>query len=123
MSREVRKVSKDWSHTKDESGEYIPLLEELPFLMGDEIEEGFRDGWLHGKAPEYDYNIMPLFEEGEATHLQMYQTTSEGTPISPVMESAEELAHWLADNKASSFAGYTTTYECWLSLIQKGLTP
>ena len=46
--------------------------------------------------------------------------SNEGTPISPVMESPEALAHWLADNNASAFAGMTATYEQWLRTIQRG---
>ena len=50
----------------------------------------------------------------------MYEDTSEGTPISPIFENAEDLAHWLADNKASAFGGMTATYEEWLSTINRG---
>ena len=41
----------------------------------------------------------------ERTHYQMYETCTEGTPISPVMETPENLARWLADNGASAFGG------------------
>jgi hypothetical protein len=49
---------------------------------------------------------------------QMWETTSEGSPISPVFETPEELAHWLADNSASSFGDRTCTYEEWLNFIK-----
>lgn len=49
---------------------------------------------------------------------QMWETTSEGSPISPVCASPEELAHWLADNGASSFGSSTATYEQWLHMIK-----
>lgn len=62
-------------------------------------------------------NYMPFWPDGEKTHFQMYETCSEGTPISPVMHSPEELARWLADNNASSFGKLTSTYEKWLALI------
>lgn len=48
---------------------------------------------------------------------QMWETTSEGSPISPVFASPEELARWLADNKASWFGDATATYDQWMSLI------
>ncbi|MCK5445108.1 MAG: hypothetical protein KAI73_05745, partial [Rhodospirillaceae bacterium] len=57
------------------------------------------------------------------THWQMYETTSEGTPISPPMETPELLARWLADNNASAFAKDTATYEQWLSTIKRGFAP
>lgn len=52
---------------------------------------------------ENDY--MPVWAEEEKTHIQMYETCSEGTPISPkfTKDKTEELAKWLADNNASSF--------------------
>ena len=49
---------------------------------------------------------------------QMWEDTSEGSPISPVFETPEELARWLADTKASSFGGMTSTYEQWLGCIK-----
>lgn len=54
---------------------------------------------------------------------QMWETTSEGSPISPVCNSAEELARWLADNGASSFGAMTASYEQWLRTIQAGSAP
>ena len=62
--------------------------------------------------------FMPTWSEEEKTHFQMYETTSEGTPISPVCGSAEELAHWLADNKANTFADDTASYETGLHTIK-----
>ena len=68
-------------------------------------------------------DYMPEFPEGEATGWCMYETTSEGTPISPVFETPEELARWLADTGASSFGSSTATYEQWLSMIRAGWAP
>jgi len=50
----------------------------------------------------------------------MWETTSEGSPISPVFESPEKLARWLADTGASAFGSQTATYEEWLSMIHDG---
>ena len=66
---------------------------------------------------------MPDWPESERTHLQMYESTSEGTPISPVMETPEQLARWLADTGASAFAGMTATYEQWLAVARGGFAP
>lgn len=104
----------------------------------DGLREGFEPGgekWVprlpdDGKAYEdwagtapLHQNYMPVFAEGTATHWQMYETCSEGTPISPVMASPEELARWLADTGASSFGSMTATYEAWLALIIDHPTP
>ena len=54
---------------------------------------------------------------------QMWETTSEGSPISPVCESPEALAKWLAGNNAPAFGRQTATYEQWLKMIQVGWAP
>jgi hypothetical protein len=75
-----------------------------------------------GQAPvQEDY--MPDFEPGTATHLMMYETCSEGTPISPAFATPEELAHWLADNNASAFGREGATYEQWLATCKSGFAP
>jgi len=48
----------------------------------------------------------------------MYETCTEGTPISPAFATPEELARWLADNEASAFGGMTASYEGWLRTIK-----
>jgi hypothetical protein len=89
MGREVRYVPPDWQHPIKE-GRYKPLR-------------------------QLD---MPHWKNGEATHIQMYETTSEGTPISPVMDTPEHLARWLVDNEISAYAGQTASYEAWLVVAQ-----
>ena len=149
MGREVRRVPKNWEHPKYEDGQYKPLLKECFRKANEDWEEGklkwegegleysyMDETWTplteeqkkysyeeyHGERPDPKYH-MPEWAEEEKTHLQMYETTSEGTPISPVMETPEELARWLADNKASAFAGMTASYESWLSTIKRGFAP
>ena len=51
---------------------------------------------------------------------QMWETTSEGSPISPVFASPEDLASWLASNGASSFGSLTASYDEWLAMIMQG---
>lgn len=48
---------------------------------------------------------------------QMWETTSEGSPISPVFGTPEELARWLADTRASTFGSMTAGYDQWLAMI------
>jgi hypothetical protein len=75
-----------------------------------------------GNPPEERY-YRPKWTDAERTHFMMYETTSEGTPISPAFPSPEELAHWLTDNGASAFAGQTATYEEWLRVCRGGWAP
>lgn len=48
---------------------------------------------------------------------QMWETTSEGSPISPVFTTPEELAQWLADSGASWFGDTPATRDQWLGVI------
>jgi hypothetical protein len=50
-----------------------------------------------GRAPDPAY-YRPNWKEGEATWFQLYETVSEGTPVSPPFETREELAQYLATN-------------------------
>lgn len=54
---------------------------------------------------------------------QMWETTSEGSPISPVFATPEELARWLADTGASTFGRETATYGQWLGMIRADWAP
>lgn len=148
MGREVRRVPGTWEHPKDGSGGYIPLLGRT---FSEDLlhwEEGARqwerglvrylphEGWKQkpvdvksrtyeewaGPRPEAkDY--MPEWPESERTHFQMYEVTTEGTPISPVLDRPEALARWLTDNGASAFGPLTATYEQWLGMIRQGWAP
>ena len=144
MGRTVRRVHQNWEHPQDENSNFIPLLEGPYSKRLESWEEGrqkwsqgLQDDWNGGwkkKDPEYDGmqyfeyagqrpfkdEYMPEWSNEESTHYQMYEDTTEGTPLSPVMSSPEELAQWLADNKASFFGGESTTYEHWLDICGGG---
>lgn len=143
MGREVRMVPADWQHPKHEGTDrYIALFEgaDLADRQSDWDAEAAK--WAAGEFPDYadeadrkrsyaewagerpdpaDY--MPVWADAERTHCMMYEDTSEGTPISPAFATPEELAHWLADNGASSFGRDTATYEQWLYICKGGWVP
>lgn len=48
---------------------------------------------------------------------QMWETVSEGSPISPAFETVEELARWLADNRSGS-VDQGISYDKWLAFIR-----
>ena len=116
MGCAVRRVPANWEHPKNELGNHIPMFEHFPYNK-EEVEEGLREGWLPNDPPNYGCDIMPQWPKSERTHYQMYETVTEGTPISPVCASPEELAQWLTDNKASMSVNMTATYEQWLTMI------
>jgi hypothetical protein len=134
MGREVRRVPPDWKHPKNKAlyDTYRTRRIEL-----EQWKNGFitdhRGGFVkkpsryEGQPAHVYYGssnrrlFMPDWEPEECTHLQMYETTTEGTPISPVMATPEELARWLADNNASAFGGMGAPYESWLGTIKAQL--
>ena len=142
MGREVRKVPKNWKHPKKEDGNYQPMFEGS---FKDDLQEWVNgvNLWLKNKHPDQlsgaavdcqhyeDWAggcpdsrcYMPEWLESEKTHYMMYETTSEGTPISPAFSSPEKLAKWLFDNKSSSFGNNTATYEQWLRVCSGGYAP
>ncbi len=145
MGRDVRMLPKDSQHPKGVDGRYIPLHDSKPREETmREVAEWYENQRLwalkqHPSQAEYgnapmrftdweggppnpdDY--MPCWEPSERTHFQMYEDTTEGTPISPVCETPEQLARWLADNRASSVGSSTATYEQWLATIKAGWAP
>jgi len=122
MGREVRMVPVNWAHPVNDMGDYEPLLdgyEDALTAFENDIEEmGLRDALdAHGGGPCSDDYMHP---KGDRTHYMMYETTSDGTPLSPAFATPEELAQWLADNAVSAFADRTATYEQWLATIRRG---
>lgn len=146
MGREPRRVPPDWQHPIDARGSYDPLFEpgrpvaeiiaeydrekaqwesgahpdQLPggLAPGRDPKECSWEKW-HGHRPLPEH-YMPFWPAEQATHWQMYETCTEGAPISPVFATPEELARWLANNGASAFADQTSSYEQWLKTILRG---
>ncbi len=51
----------------------------------------------HGMPPDPEY-YRPKWNDGEATWWQVYETVSEGTPVTPPFETREELVEYLIAN-------------------------
>lgn len=66
-----------------------------------------------GEPPDPAY-YRPEWPDEERTHWQMYEDTSEGTPISPVFATPEECARWCADHGVSAFGRSSADYDWWL---------
>ena len=144
MGRQLRKVAANWQHPKNENGNYIPLLdgkfsERLAKWEeeNEQWEKGFRDDWNGGWKPreadelnmtfaEWDgekpvkEDYMPEWKEEELTHIQLYENTSEGTPISPVYLASEieKICEYAAEN-CSTFADFKASKEEWQSMLDK----
>lgn len=117
--------AKDWDESYEKWQEGLVRdygHEEKTWRAKNEDELKYRFSDWEGSRPSPD-DYMPSWDDSEKTHLMMYETTSEGTPLSPVFETPEELARWLADNNASSFGDQGATYEQWLSTCKSGWAP
>lgn len=149
MGREVREVAEGWEHPKGDRSpdSYNPMFEssdtfnyetmkkewdeELEYLQRGEykrydgtieiLEPREADEMLedHLRYPPNKAYYMPNWPAEQRTHIQMYENTSEGTPISPVFKKGEEeqMARWLADNGASAMGHQTASFEHWYSMI------
>jgi len=134
MGREIRMVPPNWQHPKrvchhrnldgrpwcDEAREdgglcYQPMHDEdfasaaaewkEEFAKYDPSEHDGSEFWeWHGSPPDREYYRSEAWTESEATHFQIYETVSEGTPVSPVFASRDELAAWLIANGTSAEA-------------------
>ena len=78
---------------------------------------------MENKPSREDY--MPDFAEHDPDTLgwAIYETTSEGTPLTPTFATPEELATWCAEHKVSTFGDFTADYDSWLAMIYEGWAP
>jgi hypothetical protein len=108
MGREIRMVPPNWQHPKGErNGEenYLPMYDQDAQSKIEEWITNYRswkkeehDGYEYweyegGLHPEY---YRPKFTE-EPTWYQVYETVSEGTPITPPFATKEELVNYLVE--------------------------
>lgn len=116
---EIRKVPENWQHPKDAQGHYKPLYNKFYEDAVTEWKEG-EQLWANGKhpdqlafpddtkgltyieymgeAPEAKYYYEHRYTEEEACCFQVYETISEGTPISPVFKTLKEVEQWIIYN-------------------------
>lgn len=136
MSREVRRVPMDWQHPTEWRPIWDPAQRRARMqhvfkpLLGRSYAQ---DAAAYADRPE-DFeddppdptDYMPEFNDVDPDTLGycMYESVTEGTPISPVFQTPEELAHWLADTEASAMGlDHPTTYERWLAVARGGWAP
>jgi len=120
MGRKLRRVPPNWEHPKHD-GRYLPLFDcscedawtdwqaEYAQWIGGEhdwvIAQHGSDEYpkdqpytafcrWNGTPPHPDEH-RPQWKEGEATWWQVYETVSEGTPVSPPFATQQELIDYL----------------------------
>ena len=107
----------DWfnEHNKWLNGTHSDLVE------NPELKEKypFYAMW-NGNPPDIEYYQKVKYSDNELTHIQLYETTSEGTPKSPVfsMNDLMKLCEWAAEN-ATTFGNFTATKEQWYEMLSK----
>lgn len=141
MGRELRKVPANWEHPKRRDGSWQPMRNEF---YGDELNEWIINNskWNNGTHPdlltsrttkeEYPFYAMwagnppcveyyhtRKFSEEELTHIQLYESTSEGTPVTPVFKAdeLEKLCEYAAEH-ATTFGSFKATKEEWLKMLK-----
>lgn len=120
MGRDLRRVPLNWQHPRDEAGRYLPMYDQDyesaarewrdEFLVWEAgknrepqrlPEPGATPGnrpyyyWEIWGAPPDEENYRPAWTSEEATAYQVYESVSEGTPVSPVFATEEDLRGWL----------------------------
>ena len=111
MGREIRMVPPNWEHPKDDSGKDIPVYDED---FGSAAKEWKQDYalWVKGEHPDqrddleyWEWESAPPDRESyrpafaaPPTWVQMYETVSEGTPVSPAFATKQELVDYLIEN-------------------------
>jgi len=100
MGREIRRVCESWNHPKDSQDKYIPLFEgykeDLAGFEAKIKDEGLEEAIeYYGGAPTKE-SYVPDWDK--ADWYQVYETVTEGTPVTPPFETKEELVNYLVEN-------------------------
>ena len=122
MGREIRKVPPNWEHPKTYRYgryDYTPLFDESfeeacakwdeekrqwdagerpDYFRADAYPEGISFDEWHGARPDDPSYYRPAWPEESRTAIQIYETVSEGTPVSPVFTTTEEAVDWVIEN-------------------------
>jgi len=129
MGREIRKVPENWKHPKRVSSysgkeEFEPMFDDyvrmLEYYRGevDKFIKHMTEVWKDGKTIIYDTTYTdvkevyeyfteddclepPTFDDyiPEGEWFQLFETVSEGTPLSPPFKTKDELVEWLVNNR------------------------
>lgn len=125
MSREIRRVPKDWEHPKKRNGSFQPMYDDDFATEAEKWISNFLL-WQKGEHPEQDPNYKYYWEidtppdplyyhsfSSDPTHYQIYETVSEGTPVSPVFETEDQIYEWLIGRGVSEKAARNFVRDKW----------
>lgn len=115
MGRELRMVPANWDHPKTGRGGSQPMYDKTFKDAAAEWKSGFVR-WQAGERPEWftdeskdlefweyegdppDRDYYRSWNDSEATWFQVWETVSEGTPVTPPFETEAELIDYLVEN-------------------------
>lgn len=117
MGREIRRVPPNWQHPTKQyqwGVDHVSMLDKT-FTQACAEWDAEKAKWDAGERPEYckgddgpyedyagerpdDPEMYRPWEDAEATWYQLWQTVSEGSPVSPPFATLGELARYLGDN-------------------------
>jgi hypothetical protein len=119
--RGIRRVPLNWEHPKDKNGHFIPLFDTREPAGGkytvSELEEMIEKGDI-SRYEDLKSWFMPIFKDvpDEEMGVCLYETTTEGTPLTPVFPDTEQghkdLAAY-ASEYATRFAGDHMSAQDW----------
>jgi hypothetical protein len=139
MGREIRRVPPNWKHPKDDKGNYKSMYDEdfdtalqnwlSDYNLWKEGKHGGQQGhperlempfWeWSGGPPDPEY-CRPKFKE-EPTWFQVYETVSEGSPVTPPFPTKDELYKCLVE--VGDFWGERWSPEAAKSFIEHEWAP
>jgi hypothetical protein len=114
MGREIRRVIPNWEHPKRSNGSYQPMHNKIFKEVADEWVRKFQLWqkkqhpdqiclglscpyyWQRENPPDEEYYMEKT--DQEKTWYQVYETISEGTPVTPPFETKEEIIEYLVKN-------------------------
>lgn len=123
MGRELKRVALDFAHPQDEI--WSGYLCEFPKGTA----RGDRDGAHCTKHAKHEWvsadgecreTCCTMIEPPAGDGYQLWETTSEGSPCSPVFATLDELCAYAADN-CSTFADSKATEEEWRKMLGDGM--
>ncbi len=119
--RKLRRVPLDWQHPRDEEGRYVPLFDTREagggYTIG-ELEWMIKEDGSVNPDEDISSWFMPTFKDvpAEEMGICLYETTSEGTPVTPVfpdtVQGHKDFAAYAAEY-ATVFGSYQASVEEW----------
>lgn len=81
---------------------------------------GSGSNWQHPKAKRL-YERWKGYEPPTGDGFQLWTTTTEGSPMTPVFDSLEKLCEYCEKEKVSVFGSSTASKEDWMQMLSDGL--